>query len=43
MSVTDMNRTMEIPSLKTIAPWMEGEFGGEWMHVYVQLSPSALS
>ena len=22
-----------------VAAWMEGEFGGEWIHVYVWLSP----
>ena len=22
--------------------WMEGEFGGEWIHVYVWLSPFAV-
>ena len=25
-----------------VAAWMGGEFGGEWMHVYVQLSPFAV-
>ena len=25
-----------------VAAWMEGEFGGEWMHVYVWLSGSAV-
>ena len=25
-----------------VAAWMEGEFGGEWKHVYVWLSPSAV-
>ena len=24
------------------AGWMGGEFGGEWIHVYVWLSPSAI-
>jgi len=24
-----------------VAAWMEGEFGGEWIHVYVWLSHSA--
>ena len=22
-----------------VAAWMEGEFGGEWIHVYVWMSP----
>ena len=22
-----------------VAAWMGGEFGGEWIHVYVRLSP----
>ena len=25
-----------------VAAWMGGEFGGEWMHVYAWLSPSAV-
>ena len=25
-----------------VAAWMGGEFGGEWMHVYVWLSGSAV-
>ena len=25
-----------------VAVWMGGEFGGEWIHVYVWLSPSAV-
>ena len=25
-----------------VAAWMGGEFGGEWIHVYVQLSPFAV-
>ena len=25
-----------------VATWMGGEFGGEWMHVYVWLSPFAV-
>jgi len=25
-----------------VAAWMGGEFGGEWIHVYVCLSPSAI-
>ena len=25
-----------------VAAWMGGEFGGEWMHVYVWLSPFAV-
>ena len=25
-----------------VAAWMEGEFGREWMHVYVWLHPSAV-
>ena len=25
-----------------VAAWMGGESGGEWMHVYVQLSPFAV-
>ena len=25
-----------------VAAWMGGEFGGEWIHVYVWLSPSAV-
>ena len=25
-----------------VAAWMGGEFGGEWIHVYVCLSPSAV-
>ena len=25
-----------------VAAWMEGEFGREWMHVYVWLRPSAV-
>ena len=25
-----------------VAAWMEGEFGGEWLHVYVWLSPFAV-
>jgi len=25
-----------------VAAWMEREFGGEWKHVYVWLSPSAV-
>ena len=25
-----------------VAAWMEGEFGGEWVRVYVWLSPSAV-
>ena len=24
-----------------VAAWMEGSFGGEWLHVYVWLSPFA--
>ena len=25
-----------------VAVWMGGEFGGEWIHVYVRLSPFAV-
>ena len=25
-----------------VAAWMEGEFGGEWTHVYVWLNPFAV-
>ena len=25
-----------------VAAWMEGEFGGEWIHVYIWLSPFAV-
>ena len=25
-----------------VAAWMEGEFGGKWIQVYVWLSPSAV-
>ena len=25
-----------------VAAWMAGEFGGEWIHVYVWLSPFAV-
>ena len=25
-----------------VAAWMGGEFGGEWLHVYVWLSPFAI-
>ena len=25
-----------------VAGWMGGEFGGEWIHVYVRLSPFAV-
>jgi len=25
-----------------VAAWMEGEFAGEWIHVYVWLSPLSL-
>ena len=25
-----------------VAAWMRGEFGGEWIHVYVWLSPFAV-
>ena len=25
-----------------VTAWMGGEFGGEWIHVHVQLSPFAL-
>ena len=25
-----------------VAAWIGGEFGGEWIHVYVQLSPLAV-
>ena len=25
-----------------VAAWMGGEFGGEWIHVYVWLSPFAV-
>ena len=25
-----------------VARWLGGEFGGEWIHAYVQLSPSAV-
>ena len=25
-----------------VAAWMEGKFGGEWIHVYVWLSPFAV-
>ena len=25
-----------------VAAWMGGEFGGEWIHVYVRLSPFAV-
>ena len=25
-----------------VAAWMGGEFGGEWLHVYVRLSPFAV-
>ena len=25
-----------------VAAWMEGEFGGEWIHVYVCMSPFAV-
>ena len=27
---------------RCVAAWMEGEFGGEWIHVYVWLSPFAV-
>ena len=26
-----------------VAAWMGGEFGGEWIHIYVWLSPSAVN
>ena len=26
----------------SVAAWMGGEFGGEWIHVYVWLSPFAV-
>ena len=25
-----------------VAAWMEGEFGGKWIHIYVGLSPFAV-
>ena len=25
-----------------VAAWMGGEFGGEWIHVYIWLNPSAV-
>ena len=25
-----------------VAAWMEGEFGGKWIHIYVWLSPFAV-
>ena len=28
--------------LSNVAAWMGGEFGGEWIHVYVWLSPLAV-
>ena len=30
------------PAQCYVAVWMEGEFGGEWIHVYVWLSPFAV-
>jgi len=34
-------RYMELCSM-LVAAWMGGEFGGEWIHVYVCLSPFAV-
>ena len=30
------------PAQRSVAAWMGGEFGGEWIHVCVWLSPSAV-
>ena len=39
----DLNESKEVPSAQCyVAGWIEGELGGEWIHVYVWLSPFAV-
>ena len=40
--LNDLLHSTENSALCYVAAWMRGEFGGEWIHVYVWLSPFAV-